>query len=446
MKKYRVGVAGWWVRMSHAWAGMVAGVMAVSPVEAQVTTNQFQEGQYPDSSYNMMDLTIQNGAGTLAELYAGRVTTVPARGMVSFDLSAIASAKTVSDASLRVYVSGYSVNLPVMNLYRVRHTDGNGNVVPFDANATWTKATASESWTTAGGDAPWVVGSVTHSNAAGYYTFTNKALAVAILDAVKRGEALQLQIRANDEGRNYERFTFANESDGDLNKRPLLTVQWSTTVPPADPEGTIRFQEGQYPNALYDTLDRSIYQANSGSDNLGAGMLNGSLVIRSLISYDLSAIPAGSKIHSASLRLNVNASQYWGGGDRGVYLRLYAVNATNASGDAVYFDASATWSNVNATAQWNTPGGDVGTLLESVKFTNSPAVLGYYTLTGGTLTNAVKAAVDSGRKLQLQIRSSVENMNNEKVYFSDESDPNVDLRPLLSINYTPRTGTVVSIR
>lgn len=154
---------------------------------------------------------------------------------------------------------------------------------------------------------------------------------------------------------------------------------------------------------LTPSKDNSIYQENANSSGLGqlyAGLTCTNNRRRALLQFDLSSIPAGATITSATLTLNCNSS----GETTNSLYTLHAL--TTAFGEGISLPSGAggtgataiapdaTWANaMTPTPAWTTPGGDfVPTVVSSVSMTPSgdqtfPTSANFVSLLQAWLTN-----------------------------------------------------------
>jgi len=210
---------------------------------------------------------------------------------------------------------------------------------------------------------------------------------------------------------------------------------------------TISFQEGVGPTTGYDHISKDIRSqpaSNNGAQTLVGNQPAGVGRIRTLMSFGLSAIPAGSTINSISLTL-VTDNQDQGGTIAGVgVINLHEIIpngvATNNMIDG------ATWSNWSTTDAWTTPGGDYGATALStstINDTNSNGKLEYgetavFSSTAAFVA-AAQAAFNAGLPLEfVLIAPTAEATTTGQNFFRFVSDNHTtaNLRPLLVIDYT----------
>jgi hypothetical protein len=222
---------------------------------------------------------------------------------------------------------------------------------------------------------------------------------------------------------------------------------------------TTVFRQGATPDPTYQTGDSTI-RSDQASNNYGSGsyVITGrtsAAVIRSVFSFSLSDIPAGSTITSVSLTLTGERSDA-GSADEAVTLELFRltsgfeegvsdVNGNNGDGSGV------TWNRSSTGNAW-TPGGSFSTLLSSVS-ANPRSNAGVVSTFATSLdfVAAAQAALDGGEDLSLLLRlgSTNESGTTRRAFFfyageetSDTSDRS-SVRPGLTVTYVVPEPTTV---
>ena len=218
---------------------------------------------------------------------------------------------------------------------------------------------------------------------------------------------------------------------------------------------TITFQQGVAPTAGYAHLSQDFRgngAANTGAQTLVGYQSSGVLEIRTVMGFDLSAIPAGSTINSISLLLVSDGSQ--SGSIAGVgTVNLHEVvpngvaanNMIEGQISRTIWKTDSDWSNIlgdfTATAM------STATLNNA----NSNTVLDAgETATFGTsaaFVAAAQSAFDTGLPLEfILIAPTAEGTTNSSNFFrfrSDDFATTLTDRPLLTIDYTvPEPGSV----
>lgn len=221
------------------------------------------------------------------------------------------------------------------------------------------------------------------------------------------------------------------------------------------PAATISFQEGVGPTVGYDHISKDIRSqpaSNNGSQTLVGNQPAGVGLIRTLMSFGLSAIPAGSTINGISLTL-VTDGQDQGGNMAGVgIVNLHEIIPNGLAANNMI--DGATWSNWSATGTWTTAGGDYSpTPLASSTLndanSNGKLEWGETAVFSSTpaFVAAAQAAFDAGLPLEfILIAPTAEAGTSGQNFFRFVSDNHTttNLRPLLVIDYTiPEPSTAV---
>jgi hypothetical protein len=215
------------------------------------------------------------------------------------------------------------------------------------------------------------------------------------------------------------------------------------TIYDATGQQTMIFQDGVGPDASYaGTADVILAQDANANANLG-GLENletffgeGEEHRRSLLRWDLSALPAGSTVNAASLELY----RYGGGAESPAHLVLYRLAREWAEGtghdfwpEAGYVPDGATWSTFDGSTPWSTPGGDYdGSLVGQVTL---PASVdnGWIRLDATAAVQAwVTAEMSNNHGLLLRPHSGDSTYH----YYYSRSHPVPALRPRLVVTYT----------
>ena len=217
-----------------------------------------------------------------------------------------------------------------------------------------------------------------------------------------------------------------------------------TGTPPAGQQ-TMTFQDGVWPDASYagttDVIlandeDNVAPNANlGGMENLETFFGEGEEHRRSLMRWDLSALPSDATISSAIIELY----RYEGDAASSMQLALHRVTRNWAEGtgwelqpDPSYVPDGATWTLASPGTAWTTPGGDFDT-----------TIVGQITLPAGMgngwvsldATAAVRAWVEDGTSdYGLLLRPESGDYTYHYYYSRNYGTPN--LRPRLVVNYT----------
>lgn len=213
---------------------------------------------------------------------------------------------------------------------------------------------------------------------------------------------------------------------------------------------TISFQEGVGPTVGYDHISKDIRSqpaSNNGGQTLVGNQPGGVGKIRTLMSFGLSAIPAGSTINGISLTL-VTDNQAQGGTIAGVGVISLHEIIPNGVATNNMIDGS-TWSNWSTTDTWTAVGGGgdyspTALTSSSINDANSNGKLesGETAAFSSTpaFVAAAQAAFDAGLPLEfILIAPTAEGaVTTDQNFFRFVSDNHAttNLRPLLVIDYT----------
>jgi len=208
---------------------------------------------------------------------------------------------------------------------------------------------------------------------------------------------------------------------------------------------TVSLQQGS--NGYTGTRDTALYQdfpnnSAGGFPNIFGGVTKGAALRRSMISFDLqSAIPAGSTITSATLRLYCDQgragaspcelrrmTRAWNEGDNQL------VNQDEIGQGRAAQAGDSTWANVSHPATpWTVAGGEFAATASGTGVVN--AIPGWTVITGAGMANDLQAwltqpSANYGWMLLVDEAGAW----NAKRFVSSEANSN---RPRLDIEYTP---------
>ncbi len=157
---------------------------------------------------------------------------------------------------------------------------------------------------------------------------------------------------------------------------------------------------------------------------------------RDLIQFNVSSIPSGASITSATLRL-VKV----GGGNTSRAIAVYRITSpwTEGTGDCNgNSTADATWNNRTTSTAWGTAGGDFNATAYA---TTNVAGNAAYTW---TITSLVQEWVNATNpNYGLMVKYETENVTDEKNFASEENNTTAD-RPQLIVTYTLPTATLAA--
>ncbi|MFC1507347.1 DNRLRE domain-containing protein [Thermoproteota archaeon] len=169
---------------------------------------------------------------------------------------------------------------------------------------------------------------------------------------------------------------------------------------------------------------------NNGYAAITVGITNFK-ILRSLVKFDLSLIPLGSTINTASLML------YNGGrsGDDPAGRTFTAYRITND-----WVETQATWNSYRTGSSWDTAGGDFST--DGASSTTVPSSMGWMTW---DVTAVVKAWIEGGQpNYGFLIRDLNEVLQDPGfgVNFDSKESIFTDWRPILEIDWSESAPTV----
>ncbi len=207
--------------------------------------------------------------------------------------------------------------------------------------------------------------------------------------------------------------------------------------------------------ALQAAKDNTLFEEQgSFSNGAGTGLFCGETSVgakrRSLIAFDLSSIPAGSVINSATLTMRMSrtstgseiVSLYfsladWGEGTSNS-------NSMGGGGGTLATPEDATWTHRRfGGAMWTTPGGD---------FRAEPSVsigvggTGFYQFTGAGVLADVRAWVNSPASNAGWFMLGNETTNQTAKRWDSREAATVSNRPVLTVDYTvPNAGALTAL-
>ena len=170
-------------------------------------------------------------------------------------------------------------------------------------------------------------------------------------------------------------------------------------------------------------LDEAAPDTNYGSSTvLKCGVHNISDEYRAILKFDLSAIPVGSTIDLATLRL---------------YCITGASSAQSSRGSRVtqqaWTEAGCNWNKRDSSNNWGTAGGDFTTTDEVIL--TLPTVTGFKSVTGFEAL-ALDAVANRAGQLHVLLRRSV-TIGADHAEFASGEHATTAWRPEMRINYTP---------
>lgn len=191
--------------------------------------------------------------------------------------------------------------------------------------------------------------------------------------------------------------------------------------------------------------DNTLYESTAGSLSNGqgayvfSGRTSQGLVRRALLQFDLSLIPAGSTVTSATLTLHSDQAQ----GSATYTLHRLLATWGEGSSDAGTPGGSgtsattgdATWLHrFHATSTWTNAGGD---FVASASASTIVAGAGTYSWSGAGLTSDVQAWLDGGATNAGWALLGNEVNAGSAVRYGSSEHASASMRPELTIEYTP---------
>ncbi|MHB1390160.1 MAG: DNRLRE domain-containing protein [Thermoleophilia bacterium] len=187
-------------------------------------------------------------------------------------------------------------------------------------------------------------------------------------------------------------------------------------------------------------IDQADSTLNYGAaTDLGAGNSGGTdNNRRALLSFDLSAIPAGSQVNSATMALYQHAQSDTSTPQLGVYpvSRTWVPGTGNgtATGDG------ATWSSYNGVLNWTTAGGDFGAVAGTATAPNSSAAWVNFSIL--SLAQGWVNGTTANYGVLVKKTNEGVGVNDSKTFYSADESANPTLRPTLTVEYIPAPGTI----
>lgn len=228
---------------------------------------------------------------------------------------------------------------------------------------------------------------------------------------------------------------------------PTNTAQPAPTATPQPGQQVIVFQQGVSPDPGYDGASDTIVASDFYTVNMGA--LNyvesffgeGAEIRRSLLRWEISALPAGADVHAATVELH----RHDGYSENDMAVALYRLTRGWTEGTGVtwwpgpgYTADGATWNEAGPGIPWTDPGGDY-----------DPTAVGQTTIPAGTgdrwfhwdATAAVEAWVEQGQpNYGLLLRPLSGDYSYHYYHSGEAQDDAVPLHPRLVITYTDGGG------
>lgn len=430
---------------------------------------------------------LSNGSGEY--LFTGTTQAgLVRRAVLAFDVgSAIPAGSTINSVTLQLRVSRTSNNtLRVTGLHRLTADWGEGTsnasqnegegAPAATGDATWIhRFHPATNWTAAGGDFAATASATALLTGNGTYTWSSAALAADVQAWVDAPAGNFGWIVRGDESAAETAKRLDSRENGQVASRPALIVDYTAggggqtgacCLPAGDCTELTAEQcasvGGTYqgngtpcsPDPCAETVvatlgaaqDNTLYETATGTLSNGAGtkMLasknGGGLIRRSLVRFDVAAIPAGAVVHAATLTLyNVQATnaadvtlhrvtESWGEGT--------SVASGNEDAGAPSTAGDATWIHrFYPSTNWATAG---GSFAASASATTSVGGAGSFSWSGPALVADVQAALDApASNFGWLLRGKETGAGNALKSFETRESSDPARRPRLEVTYAP---------
>ena len=456
----------------------------VPPAGATVVTLSAEKD---NTLYESATGALSNATGEY--LFTGRTKDgFVRRGVLRFDVASVVPAgSTINSVTLQLRCSrSANSTLRFTTLHRALADWGEGTsnasqnegegTAATNGDATWIhRFYPATTWTSAGGDFAAVASATTGITGNGTYVWTGAGLVVDVQAWIDTPGSNFGWVVKGDESVAETAKRLDSRENGQVASRPLLTIDYTAggggqtgacCLPAGDCTELTATQcaslGGTYrgngvpctpdPCAapvvvdLDATADNTLYESATGALSNGAGtkMLasknGGGLLRRSLVRFDLTAIPAGSTVQSATLTLyNVQAtnaadvtahrvSASWGEG----------ASAATGSEDAGALPTTgdATWIHrFYPSTNWATAGGSFSATASATANVGGP---GSYAWSSAALAADIQAALDTPASNHGWIlRGKETGAGNALKSFETRQSPETTRRPRLSVTYVP---------
>ena len=339
--------------------------------------------------------------------------------MLKFELYSIPVGAQIQSATLGLYLESANIlSNAVVDAHRITRdwVEGNytGGTPAHGTGSNYDTYDGANNWATPGGDFdPAVAGTVTIADATpGWQEWDLTSTVQAWTDGTTDNHGLVLRPSSGD----AQDVMFSSSDSGIAMQRPSLTVDYIC------PCGVVCSAGGAPPPSalpLPDEADSTVYEYSAGSnygsdttvtagkDNSGPGGQ-----YRSLLRFDLAALPAGATVQTARLR-------------------LYVTGGSGASVDLGVYRAASTWS--EGTVTWTSSGGGAtsGSAFDGI--TVVPGIPGWVEWAiPGALLHEWLDAVSPNNGLVLVSSSG----KNRWVTFASRENATVANWPQLVVTYT----------
>ncbi|MCW5849559.1 MAG: DNRLRE domain-containing protein, partial [Anaerolineae bacterium] len=332
--------------------------------------------------------------------------------LVRFDVSSIPAGAVIQSATLNLTVTGARSSNHFDKVYRMltAWTEGTGTT---GSGASWNTRDGSNGWLFGGFTSndydPTLLGTIT-PNANGLKTLDVTAAVDAWVNGGQPNNGLAVVSTGTDGGD----AKYATREDGTASRRPSLSVVYLLPTV-GGCSGTVSANPQADTWVIQDSAN-----ANHGTDNLLSIKpdVSGNKQRISLMKFDLSGIPAGATITSATLSAQVNnTSNQW---DANIYRLLTA-----------WTETGATWNKRDGASGW------AGGAFSSADY--NATVYGPLDFSSATppsvnVTSLVQAWVTGAPNEGIALLGNTQSTDEGKLYSREES--NTSRRPLLTVNWS----------
>jgi FtsP/CotA-like multicopper oxidase with cupredoxin domain len=468
-----------WLPAALAQAGALA--LLVMPAISRATVITIPASK-DNTLYENATGAVSNGAGEY--VFTGRTKDgVRHRGVIAFDIAgSIPAGSTVNSVTLQLHLSREAnTTLRTTTLHRLLADWGEGTSnagqnegqgAPSTTNdATWIhRFYPSTFWATAGGDFNATAGASTGVTGNGFYTWSASTLVTDVQAWLDTPSGNFGWLILGDESVVETSKRFDSRENGQTANRPALIVDYTAgggaTGACCLPSGSCSIVTssqcaslgGTYqgdgssctPNPCPLTVslpalkDNTLYESATGALSNGAGTKvlasknSSNLLRRGLLEFDLSTIPAGSTVQSATLTLyNAESSN-------SATLSLYRASASWGEGTSAATgteDAGASSTTGDATwihrfypgTPWSAAGGDFAATASA---TATVVGVGSYVWNAGGLLADVQAWVnDASTNFGWVLRGKESGAGNALKRFESRQSTDTAHRPHLDISY-----------
>lgn len=239
------------------------------------------------------------------------------------------------------------------------------------------------------------------------------------------------QLYLSDPSQALDRISPVASADATTAQTGVLSTTSTITATITSSKTTFNYQDG--PNAT----------KNFGSDDVLCLESDNGFLVRSFIEYDLSSIPAGATITSATLRLvHVNAPDCQGSTEKGEAISVGVRRVTRAWTEGSTCNAgqagSLTWNSAGPT-NWTTPGGDFAAT-NYATFSGGAADANDFIYNIDVLTLVQEWYNNTNPNYGLALVNLNDTSGDDYFYWYSDDAVDVTKRPQLIVTYTV-TGT-----